>query len=43
VGGFAGVVLADSVIGIDIMAGYMVFIDSVSYCGYCRGGVSGAD
>jgi hypothetical protein len=41
VGDFAGVVLADSIIGVDIVADCVAFVDTVSHCGDCGGGVSG--
>jgi hypothetical protein len=40
VGDFVSAVLADSVTGAYFVAGGMALVDSVSYCRYCRGGVS---
>ena len=40
VGDFVSAVLAYSVIGACSVADCMAIVDSVSYCGYCRGGIS---
>jgi hypothetical protein len=40
VGDIVSVVPADSVSGAGIVADCMAFVDTVSYCGYSRGGVS---
>jgi hypothetical protein len=40
VGDFAGAVLADSIIGVVIVADCMAFVDTVSRCWDCGGGVS---
>jgi hypothetical protein len=40
VGDIAGAVLADSVSGACFVADCLAFVDSVSCCGYSRGGVS---
>jgi hypothetical protein len=40
VGDFAGAVLAYSIIGIGAMADSMAFVDTVSRCRDCGGGVS---
>ena len=41
-GDFAGAVLADSIIGIGIVAGCVAFVDAVSRCWHSGGGVFGA-
>jgi hypothetical protein len=43
VGDIAGAVLAYSVISAYFVADCLAFVDSVSYRGYCRGGVSCPD
>ena len=43
VGDIVSVVLADSVGCAYFVADCMAFVDSVSYCRYCRGGVSCSD
>jgi hypothetical protein len=40
VGDSAGAVLADSTIGIDVVADCVAFVDTVSRCGDSSGGVS---
>ena len=43
VGDFVSAVLANRVVSAYFVAFCVAFIDSVSCCGYCRGGVSCAD